>query len=122
MTWSSIEAPLILQPARGFASVPPTSKLDGGLSADDCAQRVGSQAAVPPHVLLFNGVADDQVASREAVVAALRAEVDFHVVLPPPATKKQPRSDKQARNARGRVLQLKGHRISLLLLLSYDWF
>lgn len=93
MTWSSIEAPLILhaapqQPARGFAFVPPTSKLDGGLSADDCAQGVGSQAAVPPHVLLFNGVADDQVASREAVVAALRAEVDFHVVLPPPATKK----------------------------------
>lgn len=52
-----------LQPAWGFTSAPPTSKLDGGFSANDGAERVGSQAGVAPHMLLFNRVADDQVAT-----------------------------------------------------------
>lgn len=76
-----------LQPARGFTSAPPTSKLHGGFSTDDCAERVGSQAGVVPHMLLFHRAVDHQVTACQTVVAALRAEVNVRVVLPPAATK-----------------------------------
>lgn len=87
--------------------MPPTSKLDGGLSTDDGAEGVGSQAAVVAHMLLFNRVADHQAAPHETEVAALGAEVDLHVVLPPPA----------ANNSHDQKTCF-----SLLYLVSFDWF
>lgn len=71
----------------GFTSAPPTSKLHGGFSTDDCAEHVGSQAGVVPHMLLFHRAVDHQVTTHQTVVAALCAEVNVRVVLPPAATK-----------------------------------